>query len=289
MFSEMQEHTTQGAKHKLEEEEDAEGEGEGEEEEDKEEGEEQKQDEGPKKRLMRVMKRVRIKSAVEKERCSLTKGRGGEKGESTTKGSGEKGESVKKAEPKKSGKKPNPTVKPSSSGSKPSGSKLTGTHLLREKMTVFSNPKFEGISPIPPKLIGELAGNRGQSEPSVRALMTGLAPHPKYRIPSPIDWTTFRSTKGIRWLSLKGSQRSSRTPTPASTHFQLRAFGKRTRTSLSWSNKWRSTRRQSQTSGKSKTRLLVLGSPVQSGILSKFDKTGTWTGPHRLKDHEKLD
>jgi len=33
---------------------------------------------------------------------------------------------------------------------------------------------------------------------------------------------------------------------------------------------------------------LVLGSPVQSGLLSKFDKTGTRTGPHRLKNHEKL-
>ncbi|EDR11407.1 uncharacterized protein LACBIDRAFT_323970 [Laccaria bicolor S238N-H82] len=103
-----------------------------------------------------------------KERCSLTKGRGGEKGESTTKGSGEKGESAKKAEPKKSGKKPTLPTKPSSSGLKPSGSKLTGTHLLGEKMTVFSNPNFEGISPIPPKSIGELAGDRGQSEPSVR-------------------------------------------------------------------------------------------------------------------------
>jgi len=28
---------------------------------------------------------------------------------------------------------------------------------------------------------------------------------------------------------------------------------------------------------------------VQSGLLSKFDKTGTWTGLHRLKNHEKLD
>jgi len=34
---------------------------------------------------------------------------------------------------------------------------------------------------------------------------------------------------------------------------------------------------------------LVLGSPVQSGLLSKFDKTGTETGPHRLKNLEKLD
>ena len=33
---------------------------------------------------------------------------------------------------------------------------------------------------------------------------------------------------------------------------------------------------------------LVLGSLVQSGLLSKFDKTGTWTGLHRLKNHEKL-
>jgi len=34
---------------------------------------------------------------------------------------------------------------------------------------------------------------------------------------------------------------------------------------------------------------LVLGSPVQSGLLSKFHKTGTGTGLQRLKDHEKLD
>jgi len=34
---------------------------------------------------------------------------------------------------------------------------------------------------------------------------------------------------------------------------------------------------------------LVLGSLVQSGLLSKFDKTGTGTGLHRLKNHEKLD
>jgi len=33
----------------------------------------------------------------------------------------------------------------------------------------------------------------------------------------------------------------------------------------------------------------VLGSPVQSGLSSKFDKTGTETGPHRLKTLEKLD
>ena len=34
---------------------------------------------------------------------------------------------------------------------------------------------------------------------------------------------------------------------------------------------------------------LVLGSPVQSGLLSKFDKTETRTGPPRLKNHEKPD
>jgi len=34
---------------------------------------------------------------------------------------------------------------------------------------------------------------------------------------------------------------------------------------------------------------VVLGSPVQSGLLSKFDKTRTGTGLHRLKNHEKLD
>jgi hypothetical protein len=34
---------------------------------------------------------------------------------------------------------------------------------------------------------------------------------------------------------------------------------------------------------------LVLGSPVQSGLLSKFDKTETWTGPHKLTNLEKLD
>jgi hypothetical protein len=35
--------------------------------------------------------------------------------------------------------------------------------------------------------------------------------------------------------------------------------------------------------------LLVLGSPVQSGFLSKFGKTGTGTGLPRLRDYEKLD
>jgi hypothetical protein len=34
---------------------------------------------------------------------------------------------------------------------------------------------------------------------------------------------------------------------------------------------------------------IVLGSPVRSGLLSNFDKTGTGTGPHRLKNLEKLD
>jgi hypothetical protein len=34
---------------------------------------------------------------------------------------------------------------------------------------------------------------------------------------------------------------------------------------------------------------LVLGSPVQSSLLSKFDKTGTGTGLHRLKNYKKLD
>ena len=34
---------------------------------------------------------------------------------------------------------------------------------------------------------------------------------------------------------------------------------------------------------------LVLEGPVQSSLWSKFDKTGTGTSPHRLKDHEKLD
>jgi len=34
---------------------------------------------------------------------------------------------------------------------------------------------------------------------------------------------------------------------------------------------------------------IVLGSPVQSSLLSKFDKTGTWTSPHKLKNLEKLD
>ncbi|EDQ98215.1 uncharacterized protein LACBIDRAFT_336171 [Laccaria bicolor S238N-H82] len=38
-----------------------------------------------------------------------------------------------------------------------------------------------------------------------------------------------------------------------------------------------------------KAQQLVLGSPVQSGLLSKFDKTRTETGPHRLKNHEKPD
>jgi hypothetical protein len=35
--------------------------------------------------------------------------------------------------------------------------------------------------------------------------------------------------------------------------------------------------------------ILVLGSLVQSGLLSKFDKTGTETGPHRFRNLEKLD
>jgi len=34
---------------------------------------------------------------------------------------------------------------------------------------------------------------------------------------------------------------------------------------------------------------LVLGSLVQSGLSSKFDKTGTETGPHRLKNLKNLD
>jgi hypothetical protein len=34
--------------------------------------------------------------------------------------------------------------------------------------------------------------------------------------------------------------------------------------------------------------IVVLGSLVQSGLLSNFDKTGTETGPHRLKNLEKL-
>ena len=34
---------------------------------------------------------------------------------------------------------------------------------------------------------------------------------------------------------------------------------------------------------------VVLGSLVQSSLLSKFDKTETRTGPPRLKNHEKLD
>jgi len=34
---------------------------------------------------------------------------------------------------------------------------------------------------------------------------------------------------------------------------------------------------------------LVLGSPVQSGLLSNFDKTKTWTGPHKSTNLEKLD
>jgi hypothetical protein len=34
---------------------------------------------------------------------------------------------------------------------------------------------------------------------------------------------------------------------------------------------------------------VVLGSPVQSGLLSKFDKTGSGTGLCRLKNYEKPD
>jgi len=34
---------------------------------------------------------------------------------------------------------------------------------------------------------------------------------------------------------------------------------------------------------------LVLGSPVQSGLLSNFDKTETWTGPHKSTNLKKLD
>jgi hypothetical protein len=35
--------------------------------------------------------------------------------------------------------------------------------------------------------------------------------------------------------------------------------------------------------------LLVLGSPVQSGLLSNIDKTENWTGPRKLTNLEKLD
>jgi len=45
---------------------------------------------------------------------------------------------------------------------------------------------------------------------------------------------------------------------------------------------------QKRTKKQSKT-YIVLGSLVQSGLLSKFDKTGTETGPHRVKNLEKLD
>jgi len=34
---------------------------------------------------------------------------------------------------------------------------------------------------------------------------------------------------------------------------------------------------------------IVLGSLVQSGLLSNFDKTETWTSPHKLTNLEKLD
>jgi hypothetical protein len=36
-------------------------------------------------------------------------------------------------------------------------------------------------------------------------------------------------------------------------------------------------------------RAVVLGSPVQSGLLSNFDMTRTGTSPHRLKNLKKLD
>jgi hypothetical protein len=34
---------------------------------------------------------------------------------------------------------------------------------------------------------------------------------------------------------------------------------------------------------------IVLGSPVQSSLLSNFDKTETWNSPHKLTNLEKLD
>ena len=72
-----------------------------------------------------------------------------------------RGESSKKVKPKK-------TVKDIATGKPPSrGSKASESHLLGDKMRVFSNPHLKGASPIPPKPIGQLAEKPGESEPII--------------------------------------------------------------------------------------------------------------------------
>lgn len=93
------------------------------------------------------------RSQARKEKCSLSRARESKKGESS-----------KKVRPKK-------TVKDVAAGKPPSkGAKATGSHLLADKMTVFSNPHLKGASPIPPKSIGQLVEMAGESEPIIRVM-----------------------------------------------------------------------------------------------------------------------
>ena len=73
--------------------------------------------------------------------------------------------------------------------------KATGSHLLGDLMTVFSNPHLKGASPIPPKSIGQLAATVGESEPIIQVM----------RLQVDIDaQTNWQSSESIR----RGSVRS---------------------------------------------------------------------------------
>lgn len=83
------------------------------------------------------------------------------KGESSRKAD-PKGESLRKADPRGESSKKSEAkkvVKKSTVAGKPPA---TGSPLLGDKMTVFSNPQFKGTSPIPSKSIGVLSERRGE-------------------------------------------------------------------------------------------------------------------------------
>ena len=112
-----------------------------------------------------------------KEKCSLSRARESKKGESS-----------KKVRPKK-------TVKDIGVGKPPSkGAKTTGSHLLADNMTVFSNPHLKGASPIPPKSIRQLAETAGESEPIIQMMRSQVD------IDTQANW---RSSESVRQGSVR--------------------------------------------------------------------------------------
>jgi hypothetical protein len=191
MEEEEEEEEDEGEENK----EDAKGGDEEDEEEEKEEEKKEKQDVGGKKKGGRVMKKVRIKSAAEVHSEDNEQGAGNDvellpHPEGVCKGCSNanvpcmistrsrsactrcKGRKEKCSLSKKMGESLKKAVSKSVVAGKPpsTGSKSSGSHLLGEKMTVFSNPHLQGTSPIPQKSIGQLSATRGGSEPVVRVM-----------------------------------------------------------------------------------------------------------------------